>query len=465
MDKLHEECGIFGIYGHPEAANLTYLGLYALQHRGQESSGIVSSDGESLHSEIAMGLVADVFSQERLGKLRGSIAIGHNRYSTTGSSLLKNAQPFVIDYAGGSLALAHNGNLVNAMALRGELEATGSIFRSTMDSEVIVHLVAHAQKPNLEDRVVDALEQVRGAYSLLIMTRRHFIAVRDPNGFRPLILGRLGGAYVFASETCALDLIGADFVREVEPGEMISMGPEGFKSYRPFPPAPVRQCIFEFIYFARPDSTIFGQSVYAVRKRLGEALAREREIRADIVIPVPDSGVPAALGYAAASGIPYQMGLTRNHYVGRTFIEPQQAIRHFGVKLKLNPIREVLGGKRVIVIDDSIVRGTTSRKIVEMIKNAGAREVHMAISSPPIRSSCFYGIDTPTREELIASSHSVEEIARYLTVDSLTYLSLESLLDAVRDDGENFCTACFTGCYPVESACDLSQLPLFEADW
>ncbi len=463
-------CGIFGIYGHPEAANIAYLGLHALQHRGQESSGIVSSDGKHLHSEVHMGLVADIFSQERLDKLPGYIAIGHNRYSTTGASLLKNAQPILVDYSRGSISLAHNGNLVNASYVRSELEAYGSIFRSTMDTEVIVHLIAQSKEDKLLNRVADALSMVKGAYSLLIMSENELIGVRDPNGFRPLWLGKLKDSYVLASETCAFDLIEAKPEREVEPGEVIVINQNGIQSYKPFPVSKISQCIFELIYFARPDSDIFGESVNFIRQELGRQLARETKIdadpsaslRASIVIPVPDSGVPASLGFSLEAGIPFEMGLIRSHYVGRTFIEPKDAIRHFGVKLKLNAVKSVIGGKRVIVIDDSIVRGTTSRKIVKMLRNAGAKEVHVRISSPPTTHPCFYGIDTPNRKELIAATHTTEEICRYLTADSLSYLSIEGMMNIFKERRDNFCSACFDGNYPVKfEGMEEVQLELF----
>ena len=462
-DDLGEKCGIFGVYGHPEAAKLTYLGLYALQHRGQESSGIVSSDGDTLHAEIGMGLVADVFNERRLAKLPGSMAIGHNRYSTTGSSLLRNAQPMVIGYAGGSLAIAHNGNLVNAPEIRKDLEQQGAIFRSTTDTEVIVHLIARSPETRLTDQVVDALRKVKGAYSLLLMTEKEMIGVRDSFGFRPLVLGRLGeDTFVLASETCALDLIEAEYVREIEPGEMVVIHEGGGEFYQPFPRTRHAFCIFEFIYFARPDSMSFEKNVYQVRKALGKQLAREAYVEVDVVIPVPDSGVPAALGYAEEAGIPFEMGLIRNHYVGRTFIEPQQAIRHFGAKVKLNPVKHFLRGKRVVVVDDSIVRGTTGQKIVTMLKNAGAKEVHVRISSPPSISPCFYGIDTPSKRELIAANQSVEQIRDFLGADSLAYLSLQGLMQTVSPDGQHFCTACFTGDYPAGSpAEELLQLELF----
>jgi amidophosphoribosyltransferase len=460
-DDLAEECGIIGVYGHPEAANIAYLGLYALQHRGQESAGIVASDGHSLSVEKGMGLVADVFSAERLRQLQGKAAVGHVRYSTTGTSVLANAQPFVASYRQGFLALAHNGNLVNSAPLRAELESSGAIFSSTSDSEVIVHLMARSFADSLVGATVEALKQVRGAYSMVLMNQEELLGVRDPHGFRPLSLGRCKKGYVLASESCAFDLIEAEYMRDLEPGEVLQIDREGIHSYFPFLPADTRQCIFEYIYLARPDSFLFGQSVYQVRQRLGEELGREAPADADLVVPVPDSGVYAALGYARHTGIPFEHGLIRNHYIGRTFIEPKQSIRHFGVKIKLNAVRQVLEGKRIVIVDDSIVRGTTSRKIVTMAKTAGAREVHMRLSSPPIISPCYYGIDTPTRKELIASTHTVEEIRRYLRADSLAYLSLEGMLRAVgREDG--FCLACFTGRYPVSlQPGELMQLALF----
>lgn len=462
-DKFHDECAVFGVYGHKEAANLTYLGLYALQHRGQESSGIVSSDGTQFYSEKAMGLVADIFTKDRLKRLPGQSAIGHNRYSTAGTSDLKNAQPLVVNFAFGNLALAHNGNLINAQMLRNELEAYGSIFQSTTDSEVIIHLIAHSREGVLLDRVVDALNQVRGAFSVTILTDEALIAARDPYGFRPLSLGKLKDAWVVASETCAFDLIGAETVRDIEPGELILVNDKGLQSFRPFPRVMPAMCIFEHIYFARPDSRIYGHNVYVTRKALGRQLAKEAYVPADIVIPVPDSGVPAALGYAEGANIPFENGLIRNHYVGRTFIEPEQRIRHFGVKVKLNAVREVLEGKRVIVVDDSIVRGTTSRKIVKMIRQAGAKEVHMRISSPPIVSPCFYGIDTPTKKELIGSSHGIEEIRKYVTADTLAYLSLEGMLAAAPGAGERYCNACFTENYPIPfTKAEELQLGLFD---
>ncbi len=463
FDKFKEECGIFGVYGHPEASNLTYLGLYALQHRGQEGAGIVSSDGSKLYVEKDMGLVADIFTEERLGRLPGYMAIGHNRYSTTGSSELKNVQPLVANFALGSMAISHNGNLVNAGMIKDELEAYGSIFHSTNDSEVIIHLIAQSREATFKDRIIDALSKLQGSYSLLVITEKNLIAVRDPNGFRPLCLGSLSGAYVVASESCAFDLIEAEFIREIEPGEMVIISQNGIESFRPFPPSKISHCVFEFIYFARPDSTIFGENVDFIRKSLGRQLCSETYVDADIIIPVPDSGVPHALGFSESSKIPFDFGLIRNHYVGRTFIEPRQAIRHFGVKIKLNPVRKVVGGKRVIVIDDSIVRGTTSKKIVKMIREAGAREVHMRVGSPPTIGPCFYGIDTPTRKELIASTHTIDEIKKYLTADSLGYISIEGMLKVIPNSQNRFCTACFDLDYPVSFPWEMAmQLELFE---
>ncbi|WP_305046161.1 amidophosphoribosyltransferase [Geoalkalibacter sp.] len=454
FDKLHEECGVFGIFGHPEASNLSYLGLYALQHRGQESCGIVASDGTRLRAHRGMGLVADVFRDEDIfSRLSGRSAIGHVRYSTAGGSDIKNVQPIMVDYLRGSIAVAHNGNLVNAQEIRNELELTGSIFSTTSDTEVIVHLLARSQADSLPDRIGQILQDIRGAYSLVFLTETRMVAVRDPNGFRPLVLGRLDGAYVVASESCAFDLIEAEFIREIEPGEMVLIDKDGMKSYHPFGKVNPTPCIFEHIYFARPDSVVFGRQVYGVRKEFGRMLAREHAVAADVVIPIPDSGVPAAIGYAEESGIPFQLGLIRNHYVGRTFIEPQQSIRHFGVKIKLNPVREVIEGKRVVVIDDSIVRGTTARKIIKMIRAAGAKEIHVRISSPPTSFPCYYGIDTPTRKELISSSHTIEEINRYITSDTLGYLSREGMREAAGmpgSKGGHFCDACFSGFYPVK---------------
>ncbi|HEY4241621.1 MAG TPA: amidophosphoribosyltransferase [Kofleriaceae bacterium] len=458
-------CGVFGIHGHDEAANIAYLGLHALQHRGQESGGIVAVEGGRLRQHVAMTLVSDAFDRETLEKLPGSTAIGHVRYSTAGSSELRNAQPFLFEYAAGSLAIAHNGNLVNADELRAELEAQGSMFKTSSDTEVIVHLMAKARagKPGLDivGQLVAALRRVRGAYSLVIVVTgldgsSRVIGVRDPNGFRPLVIGRLKDAFVLSSETCSFDLIEAEFIREVEPGEIvvIESGPGGgMTSHKPFEPVEQRFCVFEHVYFARPDSLVNGKSVYRVREKMGRRLAQEAPppSGADVVIPVPDSGVPAAIGYSKESGIPFEMGLIRSHYVGRTFIEPQESIRHFGVRLKLSPVRSIVDGKRVIVVDDSLVRGTTSRKIVKMLRGAGAREVHLRISAPPTTHPCYYGIDTPTRSELVAASHNVEEIGRYVTCDSLQYLSHEGMMGAVGADasGDGYCSACFTGKYPV----------------
>lgn len=459
-EKFREECGIFGVFPHPEAAKITYLGLYALQHRGQESAGIAASDGAAVHVEKAMGLVADVFTEARLRRLPGSLAIGHVRYSTTGSSQLKNAQPFLVGTRHGAVAIAHNGNLLNAVALRAELEAQGAVFSSTSDTEVILHLIARSNAGSLMDAAVEALHQVRGAYSLVLMNEHQLLGIRDPRGFRPLSLARLKDGYLLASESCAFDLLEATFVRDVEPGEFVCIDRQGLHSAFPLPAEPPAPCIFEHVYFARPDSHVFGQQVSRVRKELGRLLAEEAPVEADVVVPVPDSGIYAALGYAQGAGIPYDHGIVRNHYVGRTFIEPQKSIRHFGVKIKLNPVREVLEGRRVVLVDDSIVRGTTSRKIVSMLRAAGAREVHMRISSPPTTWPCYYGIDTPTRRELIASSHTVEEIRRYIQADSLAYLSHQGLLRAV-GKGEGYCAACFTGVYPVPFPVeDVSQLRL-----
>ena len=465
LDKLHEECGVVGVYGHPEAANLVYLGLYALQHRGQESAGIVASTHSKMHLELGMGLVADIFDPGRLLKLPGPLAIGHNRYSTAGKSELVNAQPCMINYAAGSLALAHNGNLVNAKAIRKELGSKGAIFQSTNDSEVIVHLMAQAKSENFVDRAAEALRQVSGAYSLVLMTENELLAARDPHGFRPLCLGKLDGAYIIASETCVMDLIEAEFIREVEPGELILINENGLQSFFPFKKVESKYCVFEHIYFARPDSFLFGEHVYTARKEMGRAMAQESPVDADLIVPVPDSGVVSAMGFAEESGIPFEMGLIRNHYVGRTFIEPQSQIRNFGVKLKLNAVKNLISGKRLAIIDDSIVRGTTSRKIVKMLLEAGAKEVHLRISSPPILHSCFYGIDTPHKEELIAHSHSLEETRKYLGADSLEYLSIKKMLEVLQNGKNKFCSACFDGNYPVPITDHFSttqQLNLFQ---
>ncbi|MDP6558558.1 MAG: amidophosphoribosyltransferase [Candidatus Binatia bacterium] len=468
FDKFREECGVVGVFGHPEAANMSYLGLYALQHRGQESAGIVSSDGKVLVSHRQMGLVADIFKEEIIKHLKGSYAIGHNRYSTTGQSHLKNAQPFVVEYADGPIAVAHNGNLVNAQVLREELESSGSIFQSTSDTEVLIHLIATSKERTLMGRLVDSLSRTRGAYSFLFLTLDRLVAVRDPMGFRPLVIGkfkRSTNAYVVASETCVLDLIEADYLREVEPGEIVTFGPEGMGLLKPFPPAPHAKCIFEYIYFSRPDSNVYGRNVYQIRKALGRQLARENPVQADMVTPVPDSGVPAAIGYAEESRLPLDFGLIRNHYVGRTFIEPQRSIRHFGVKIKLNAQQDVLQGKRVVVVDDSIIRGTTSQKIIKMLRDAGAKEVHMRISSPATTGPCFYGIDTPTRGELIASTHTMKEICEFIGADSLAYLSREGMYVFLNGQTGGFCDACFSGNYPLhfDDEGKSKQLHLFEA--
>jgi amidophosphoribosyltransferase len=447
-DRFHDQCGVFAVYGHPEAANLVYLGLHALQHRGQESAGIVSSNGERLLEEKGMGQVGRVFKRRDLLRLKGRHAIGHVRYSTAGKSALLNAQPFRIDSFRGEIAIGHNGNLVNADQLRRSLEESGSIFRSSSDTEVILHLIAKAPQADLEAAIVHALKQVEGAYSLVFITPDRIIGVRDPRGFRPLALGMCGEAHILTSESCALDLIDGTFVREVEPGEMVVISAQGLKSYRPFPQAPAAQCIFEHVYFSRPDSLVFGQSVHEVRKAFGRELAREQPVDADVVVPIPDSGVYAALGFAEESKLPLEFGFVRNHYIGRTFIEPRQSIRHFGVKLKLNPVRRLLEGRRVVLIDDSIVRGTTSRKIVAMVRGAGAREVHMRISCAPTVGPCYYGVDTPRRKDLIAANHSVEEIRKFIEADSLGYLSLEGMARAV-GGAKGFCTACYTNEYPV----------------
>ncbi len=447
---LKEECGIFGIYGHPDAAKLTYFGLYALQHRGEESAGIVISDGSQVREQKGMGLVADVFNEQILAALHGNLAVGHVRYSTTGSSMLKNAQPFLVSHAGMALAIAHNGNLTNAHVLRQDLEKKGAIFQSTMDSEIFIHLIAHGLEQGFEPALVQALAKVEGAYSMLLLTQDQLIGARDPQGFRPLCLGKLNGAYVLASETCALDLIEAQYVRDIEPGEIIFINANGLRSIKPASKTPSAFCIFEFIYFARPDSYIFGKNVYQVRKRLGQMLAKEFQPQGDLAMPFPDSGNYAALGFAEASGIPFEMGVIRNHYVGRTFIQPSQSMRDFGVRVKLNPVRSVLKGKRVVIIEDSIIRGTTSRTRVQAVRSAGAREVHMLVSCPPHQHPCFYGIDFSTKGELIACHHSVEEIQKFLGLDSLGYLSMEGMVEATGLPESNFCLACFSGRYPVQ---------------
>tara|TARA_R110002110_G_scaffold284986_1_gene499100 strand:- start:80216 stop:81691 length:1476 start_codon:yes stop_codon:yes gene_type:complete len=454
-DKFHEECGVFGVFGTEDAAAFTALGLHALQHRGQEAAGIVSYDGKRFHPHRAMGLVGDIFSdREVIDRMPGDSAIGHNRYSTAGETVLRNVQPLYADYSFGGLALAHNGNLTNARQLRRELVQAGSLFQSTMDTEVIQHLIATSREARLLDRVIEALRAVDGAYSLVAMSRRKLIGARDPLGVRPLVLGQIGDAWIIASETCALDIIGADFVRDVEPGEIIVIDDDGLHSHEPNPPARKRFCIFEYIYFARPDSNVDGKNVYEARKAIGAEMARECPVDADLVIPVPDSGVPAAIGYAAEAGIPFELGLIRNHYVGRTFIEPTDEIRHLGVRLKHNANRGQLDGKRVILVDDSIVRGTTSQKIVEMVRNAGAVEVHVRISSPPTKSPCFYGIDTPQASELLAANHDVDGIRRLIGADSLAYVSMDGLYRAMGETGRDndapqYCDACFSGEYPI----------------
>jgi amidophosphoribosyltransferase len=448
---IQEDCGVFGIFGAKKAAELTYLGLYSLQHRGQEGVGIASSNKERLYLHKGMGLVNDVFSQkETLSGLKGEMAIGHNRYSTTGSSFLVNVQPLLINYKGGELAVAHNGNLTNSSSLRQSMEKKGSIFQTTSDSEIVLHLIARSNKATAIDMVKEALLQLKGAFSLVFLTSNSIIAARDPRGFRPLSLGRLKDAWVVASETCAFDIIGAEYQRDVLPGEVILINKNGIKSYFPFKKTKEAFCIFEFIYFARPDSMIYGENVDKVRRRLGKQLAKEQPADADIVMSVPDSSNTATLGYSEESGIKYDFGLIRNHYIGRTFIHPDQKIRDLDARIKYNPVKGVLKGKRIVIVDDSIVRGTTSRKLVKMIRNAGARQIHFRVSSPPIISPCFYGIDMPTKKELIASSKSVEEIRQHLEVESLGYLSLEGMLSIHSLPKNNFCTACFSGKYPTK---------------
>jgi amidophosphoribosyltransferase len=456
FDKFHEECGVVAIYGHPEAAKLAYLGLYALQHRGQESAGIATAQGNEIFLHKSMGHVADIFTSAVLKTLPGDHAIGHTRYSTAGDTVLLNAQPFSVLCNKGRVAVAHNGNITNAAELRTDLGRRGSLFQASSDTEIVLHLVAHSKERTLTGALREALLQLEGAFSLVFLAQDRVIVARDPHGFRPLCVGEMevsGGhkAYIFASETCAFDLIGAVYLHDVDPGEMISVGPDGLTRERWAPEQARAQCVFEHVYFARPDSMVFGRSVNESRENLGRLLAIEHPADADVVVPVPDSGVAAALGYAAESGLPFRHGLIRNHYVGRTFIEPSQAIRDFGVKLKLNPVRQILQGQRVVLVDDSIVRGTTSRKLVRMVRQAGAREVHLRISCPPTISPCFYGVDTPTKGELIASNHSAEEIRRFVEADSLGYLSLRSLRKAVGDDQKHeYCYACYTGDYPTE---------------
>ncbi len=457
-DKFRDECGVVAIYAHPEAETLAYLGLHALQHRGQESAGIVTSDGMSLHIHKSMGLVADIFTEKKLSRIRGTLAIGHTRYSTAGDSALLNAQPIMVQSNKGMIALAHNGNLTNAGDIRARMEAQGSIFQTSSDTEVIVHLIAQSREHTLPEAIADALRRVEGAFSLVMISPDRIFAARDPRGFRPLAMGRIPAlpgqrqdTVVFASETCAFDLVGATYEREVKSGELVIVGPEGITSRFYAPALQQSSCIFEHVYFSRPDSRVFGRPVQESREQLGRQLAIEAPADADLIVPVPDSGVTAAMGYSAESGIPLRFGLIRNHYVGRTFIEPQQSVRDFGVKLKLNPVRSLLEGKRIVLIDDSIVRGTTSRKIVRMVRSAGAKEVHMRISCPPTISPCFYGVDTPRKKELIAANNTVEEIRQYIGADSLAYLSLEGLKKACHDgEKTTYCTACYTGNYPTK---------------
>lgn len=454
-DKFHDECGVFGVFNHKDAATLTALGLHALQHRGQEASGIVSVDGKQYFAHRGLGLVDDIFNESStIAALKGTAAIGHNRYATTGGAGLRNVQPLYADLAFGGFTVAHNGDLTNASKLRSDLTTQGSIFQSTGDTEVIIHLVALSRKTSVFDRVIDALKQIEGAYSLIIHAEGKMMGVRDPNGFRPLVLGKLDSSYILASETCALDIIGAEFIRDIEPGELVVITEQGLQSHRPLNPASHSFCIFEYIYFARPDSMIEGKSVYDKRKNIGVVLAQESPCDVDLVVPVPDSGVPAAIGYAQETGIPFELGIIRNHYVGRTFIEPTQTIRHLGVKRKHNANRGLVDGKRIVLVDDSIVRGTTSRKIVEMMRAAGAKEVHMRIACPPTKHSCYYGIDTPTSAELLAATHSIEEMTKFIGVDSLSFISPDGLYRAMGEDKRNtstpqYCDACFTGDYPV----------------
>jgi amidophosphoribosyltransferase len=448
-DRPREECGIFAVYGHEEAAKLTYFGLYALQHRGQESAGIVASDGKHVVEHKAMGLVPDLFGEQVLSRLKGNMALGHVRYSTTGSSLLMNAQPLKIQHLGKTLAIAHNGNLVNARRIRAQMEDEGSIFQTTTDSEVVLHLMARSMKKGLERAMLETMSQVKGAYSMVIMTEDSLLALRDPHGFRPLCLGRLNSGYVLASETCALDLVEAEYVREVEPGEILIINSHGVQSIRCEKANRKAQCIFELIYFSRPDSTIFGQNVYLFRKKQGQLLAEEFPVKADLVMPFPDSGNYAAIGYAQASGIPLEMGVIRNHYVGRTFIQPSQSMRDFGVKVKLNPVKEVLKDRRVVVIEDSIIRGTTAKTRIKTLRTIGAKEIHLLVSCPPHRFPCYYGIDFSTRGELIAATKTVEEIREYIGLDSLGYLSMDNLVRATHIPRQDLCFACFDGRYPV----------------
>ncbi len=455
-DHFHEECGVFGVFGHQDAAAHTALGLHALQHRGQEAAGVVSTDGEHFHTHRSLGLVGDNFNTEEIiGRLSGSKAIGHNRYSTAGETMLRNVQPLFADFEFGGLAIAHNGNLTNAYQLRKKLVERGCIFQSTMDTEIIVHLIAISQFSTVVDRMIDALRHVKGAYSLVALTENSLIGVRDPIGVRPLVLGHIDGAYIICSETCALDIIGAEFVRDIDPGEIVIISDDGVRSIKPFTKREQKFCIFEYIYFARPDSMVEGCNVYQVRKEIGAELARESHVDADIVVPVPDSGVPAAIGYASQANIPFELGIIRNHYVGRTFIEPSDQIRHLGVKLKHNANQGDIKGKKVILVDDSIVRGTTSEKIVTMVRDVGASEVHMRISSPPTTNSCYYGIDTPEREKLLAANLSIEEMAKHIGADTLSFITMDGLYRAVGESARvteepQYCDACFSGDYPIE---------------
>lgn len=451
-------CGIFGVYPHHDAARLTYLGLYALQHRGEEASGIITRNGgNKMHLHKAQGLVNDVFDEKTMRSLRGDLAVGHVRYSTTGSSNAKNTQPFYVRSKVGHIAIAHNGNLTNAGELRRQLEGKGALFQTTMDSEIIAHLLAHSQNRDIQEAILWSLFQLKGAYSLVLMVDDILIGARDTFGWRPLCLGKLDGAYILASETCALDLIGAQYLRDIEPGEVVFIYKDRIESLKPFPKTPHAFCIFEYIYFSRPDSNIFENNVYLVRKRLGSQLANEFPIKADLVMPIPDSGTYAALGFAQASGIPFEYGMIRNHYVGRTFIQPSQDLRDFRVRIKLNPLREVLKDKKVVIVEDSIVRGTTSKMRVKTLRQAGAKEVHMRVSCPPLRFPCFYGIDFPTKKELVASNHEVAWVRDFIGADSLEYLSLEGMLKSMPLPNESFCTACFSGKYPVTPTCRISK--------
>jgi len=461
IERIKEYCGLFGIYGNEEASKLTYLGLYALQHRGEEACGIVTSDGSEFYFHKDMGLVSDVFNEDILSRLKGNLAIGHVRYSTTGSSLVKNAQPLFVDYQGGFLAVAHNGNLVNSLQLKNKLERRGSIFQTTCDSEIIIHLMAKSKAPDVVDKLIESLKKISGAYSLVVLTPDKLIGVRDPFGFRPLCLGKVGSSYCLASETCAFDLIEAEYIREIEPGEIIEISKDGLKSHKPFPAAKRRAfCIFEHVYFSRPDSKVFGDTVHLVRQNLGINLAKEFPVEADLVIPVPDSGTSAALGFSHQSGIPIEQGIIRNHYVGRTFIQPHQEIRDLGVKVKFNILKDVIRGKRIIIVDDSIVRGTTSKKRVKELRRAGAKEVHMRISCPPHKFPCFYGIDFHTQKELIAFTHTPKQIQEFLEVDSLGYLSLDGMLKSASCAKCDYCVACFTGNYPIKFSSRTSKYAL-----